>query len=156
MGDYSDEENYEDEFPVDADLPNLRGHGKFDDTMEEGSDISSSSEIPAQHSHATIPEVVKTFVANLFAQIRQQNATEIHHLYENHFNRITEKFFKQTAWPQVDAIQALPHPDTPNKLLVTPEKGIHCIYFSISSPQYLFPFLCLFSHCVSLLYEYNN
>lgn len=117
MGDYSDEENYEDEFPVDADLPNLRAHGKFDDSIEEGSEISSSSELPAQHTYATVPEVVKTFVTNLFAHIRSQNATEIHYLYENHFNRITDKFFKQTPWPHVDSIQALPS-------LINPEKGI--------------------------------
>ena len=110
---------------MDADLPNLRAHGgKFDDSIEEGSDISSSSELPAQHTYSSIPEVVKTFVTNLFAQIRQQNATEIHYLYENHFNRITEKFFKQTPWPQVDSIQALSHPENPNKPLITPEKGI--------------------------------
>jgi hypothetical protein len=122
MGDYSDDEAYEDEF-VDADLPNLRPHAKFDDSIEEGSDISSSAELPAHTYTTTIPDVVKTFVANLLTQIRQQNATEIHYLYENHFNRITDKFFKQVPWPPVDSIKSLPNPETPNKLLINQEKG---------------------------------
>lgn len=128
MGDFAYEETYEDEFNVDADLPTLRTtHANYDDSIEEGSEISSSSELPAQHTYATIPEVVKTFVSNLFAQIRQQNATEIHYLYENHFNRITDKFFKQSPWPHVDAIQSLPHPEIPNKNIISPEKGTSII-----------------------------
>lgn len=120
MGDYSDDETYEDEF-VDADLPNLR-HNKFDETIDEGSDISSSSELPVPTHTTSIPEVVKNFVANLLNQIRQQNATEIHYLYENHFNRITDKFYKNAPWPHVDAIKTLPNPESPSKTLVT-DKG---------------------------------
>lgn len=125
MGDYSDDETYEDEF-VDADLPNLRQH-KFDDNIDEGSDISSSSEIPVPAHTSSIPEVVKSFVASLLNQIRQQNAAEIHYLYENKFNSITDKFYKNLPWPHIDSITSLPNPENPSKTLVN-DKGEHCIY----------------------------
>ncbi len=93
------------------------------------SELSSSVEIAPQHSYATtLPEVIK-FVTNLLKYIKEQDPMQIHHLYESVYNKTTEKYFKQSPWPHIDSIRAIPHPEGGNKYLVNSEKGMSFIIF---------------------------
>jgi hypothetical protein len=51
-----------------------------------------------------VPDSVKSFVVHLYHQIRDKNVYEIHQLYEASFQALSERHFKDTPWPSVDAV----------------------------------------------------
>jgi translation initiation factor 3 subunit L len=51
-----------------------------------------------------VPDSVKSFVVHLYRQIRDKNVYEIHQLYEASFQALSERHFKDTLWPSVDAV----------------------------------------------------
>eukprot|EP00899_Mesostigma_viride_P013763 jgi/Mesvir1/22388/Mv17879-RA.1 len=56
---------------------------------------------------AVVPDVVKTFVVYFYRHIREKNVAEIHQMYEGSFAKLTERYFKASPWPLVDAIAPL-------------------------------------------------
>lgn len=54
-----------------------------------------------------IPEKVKAFLLYFQRCLREGNMREIHSLYENTFNSLTETFFSKTAWPDVATVSEL-------------------------------------------------
>lgn len=54
-----------------------------------------------------IPEVVKNFIMYFHRNILENNVYELHGIYENSFNRLTEKFYAKTPWPEADFIAPL-------------------------------------------------
>jgi translation initiation factor 3 subunit L len=50
---------------------------------------------------------VKQFVTYLYRHIKERSVVEIHSMYENSFNKITEKYFKQAPWPSAESIASL-------------------------------------------------
>jgi len=59
-----------------------------------------------------VPEVVKQFVSYFYRHIKDRNVFDIYSMYENTFNKITEKYFKNTPWPPADSIAPFVHNDT--------------------------------------------
>jgi translation initiation factor 3 subunit L len=55
-------------------------------------------------SYGAVPDIVQSFVVYLYRHIREKNVYEIHQMYEGSFNKITERMFKQSPWPVVEAI----------------------------------------------------
>ncbi|CAI8599830.1 unnamed protein product [Vicia faba] len=51
-----------------------------------------------------VPDSVKTFVVHLYRHIREKNVYEIHQMYESSFQSLSERLFKDTPWPSVDAV----------------------------------------------------
>ncbi|PVD37619.1 hypothetical protein C0Q70_00215 [Pomacea canaliculata] len=51
-----------------------------------------------------VPEVIKNFL--LFTQkcINEQNLFEVQNCYENGFNKLTDRFFKNSPWPEAEVI----------------------------------------------------
>jgi len=47
-----------------------------------------------------IPEVIKNFLVHFQKCIEDGNLYEIQNAYENGFNRLTDRFFKNTPWPE--------------------------------------------------------
>src|SRR5947207_9896759 len=54
-----------------------------------------------------IPEVVKNFIIYFHRNILENNVYELHGIYENSFNRLTEKFYAKSPWPEADYIAPL-------------------------------------------------
>ena len=54
-----------------------------------------------------IPEVVKNFIIYFHRNILENNVYELHGIYENSFNRLTEKFYTKSPWPEADYIAPL-------------------------------------------------
>lgn len=54
--------------------------------------------------HSAVPEVVKQFVSYFYRHIKERAVADIHSMYENSFNKITEKYFKQSPWPSSESI----------------------------------------------------
>ncbi|KAL8522023.1 hypothetical protein ACS0TY_012250 [Phlomoides rotata] len=51
-----------------------------------------------------VPDSVKSFVAHMYRHIREKNVYEIHLMYETSFHSISDRFFKDSPWPSVDAV----------------------------------------------------
>ncbi|XP_055820698.1 uncharacterized protein LOC129889435 [Solanum dulcamara] len=51
-----------------------------------------------------VPDSVKSFVVHLYRHIREKNVYEIHQMYESSFQTLSERMFKETPWPSVDAV----------------------------------------------------
>lgn len=51
-----------------------------------------------------VPDSVKSFVVHLYRHIREKNVYEIHQMYETSFQTLSERLFKDTPWPSVDAV----------------------------------------------------
>ncbi|KAG2400152.1 uncharacterized protein HKW66_Vig0099940 [Vigna angularis] len=51
-----------------------------------------------------VPDSVKSFVVHMYRHIREKNVYEIHQMYESSFQTLSERLFKDTPWPSVDAV----------------------------------------------------
>ncbi|XP_068652947.1 uncharacterized protein [Aristolochia californica] len=51
-----------------------------------------------------VPDSVKTFVVHLYRYIREKNVYEIHQMYEGSFQKLSDRMFKESPWPSVDAV----------------------------------------------------
>lgn len=51
-----------------------------------------------------VPDSVKTFVVHLYRHIREKNVYEIHQMYEGSFQKLSDRLFKESPWPSVDAV----------------------------------------------------
>jgi translation initiation factor 3 subunit L len=57
----------------------------------------------AQQSYI-VPEVIKTFLTSFQKSINEQNLYAIQSDYENGFNKYTDRFFKNSPWPEAEII----------------------------------------------------
>ncbi|KAL0905832.1 hypothetical protein M5K25_024271 [Dendrobium thyrsiflorum] len=51
-----------------------------------------------------VPDSVKTFVVHLYRYIREKNVYEILQMYEGSFQRLSERMFRDSPWPSVEAV----------------------------------------------------
>ncbi|XP_077210945.1 uncharacterized protein LOC143846397 [Tasmannia lanceolata] len=51
-----------------------------------------------------VPDSVKTFVVHLYRHIREKNVYEIHQMYEGSFQKLSDRMFKESPWPSVEAV----------------------------------------------------
>ncbi|XP_047306769.1 eukaryotic translation initiation factor 3 subunit L [Impatiens glandulifera] len=51
-----------------------------------------------------VPDSVKSFVVHLYRHIREKNVYEIHQMYETSFQTLSDRMFKETPWPSVEAV----------------------------------------------------
>ena len=51
-----------------------------------------------------VPDMVKQFVVYFYRHIREKNVYEILSMYEKSFGAISERYFKASAWPSVEAV----------------------------------------------------
>src|SRR5690606_35826759 len=64
-------------------------------------------QIAQQYQEVQIPEVVKNFILFFHRNILENNVHELQSIYEQSFNKLTEKFYAQEPWPEADAISPL-------------------------------------------------
>lgn len=65
--------------------------------------ISGDSD-SAGYDPTFVPDYVRSFVVHMYRHIREKNVYEIHQMYETSFQSISDRFFKDTAWPIADAV----------------------------------------------------
>ncbi|CAH1793502.1 unnamed protein product [Owenia fusiformis] len=56
-----------------------------------------------QHTYI-IPEVIKNFLTYFRKNIQEGHVYEIQNSYESGFNKLTDRFFKTTPWPEAEAV----------------------------------------------------
>ncbi|XP_078692228.1 eukaryotic translation initiation factor 3 subunit L-like [Branchiostoma floridae x Branchiostoma belcheri] len=54
-----------------------------------------------------VPDVIKRFIEYFHKCVSDGNVYEIGNIYENSFNKLTERFFKTSSWPEAEYIMPL-------------------------------------------------
>jgi len=68
-------------------------------------DSSDDSEFVPAARRETIPDAVDHFLGLLLQGLQTRNIVEIHKLYEDTFNKLTDKHYKASRWPSVEAVK---------------------------------------------------
>merc|ERR1719316_322378 len=70
---------------------------------KSGSESSDSDrEFPTRREQ--LPDAVDHFLGQLLDGLKTKNVPELHRLYEDTFNKLTDKHYKNTKWPSVEAV----------------------------------------------------
>eukprot|EP01108_Squamamoeba_japonica_P002403 TRINITY_DN213_c0_g1_i2.p1 TRINITY_DN213_c0_g1~~TRINITY_DN213_c0_g1_i2.p1 ORF type:complete len:505 (-),score=366.19 TRINITY_DN213_c0_g1_i2:96-1610(-) len=71
------------------------------------SDLAGNESDDEDVGDEALPDSVKQFVQWWYAQWKAQRTFELHAVYETHFDKITERFYKASAWPSGETIAPL-------------------------------------------------
>ena len=88
----------EEQIDVD-DLPNFR----FDVATE----FDVTTEPPTDAIEYDMPDVIRSFVVYFQKNLRERNVYEVHSIYENSFNKLTDRYYKNSPWPPAEVISPL-------------------------------------------------
>ena len=91
------------------DLPNFRFEGatQFDVTGESTALTDSAPADAADFSQYEMPDVIRSFVVYFQKNLRDRNVYEVHSIYENSFNKLTDRYYKNSPWPPAEVISPL-------------------------------------------------
>eukprot|EP01095_Lingulamoeba_sp_RSL-Kostka_P001472 TRINITY_DN12054_c0_g1_i1.p1 TRINITY_DN12054_c0_g1~~TRINITY_DN12054_c0_g1_i1.p1 ORF type:complete len:520 (-),score=120.21 TRINITY_DN12054_c0_g1_i1:241-1800(-) len=64
-----------------------------------------------------IPELIANFIVYFYKQLQENGVFEINTIYETTFNKLTDRFYKNSPWPDVETILPLANDDNLFKLL---------------------------------------
>ncbi|KAI0646279.1 eukaryotic translation initiation factor 3 subunit 6 [Trametes meyenii] len=89
-------------------------NGLYDDAqsrIDEATLVAMQQQVAQQQAFAQIPDVVKRFIAHFHQAVLENNLAEITVAYESGWNRLTEKFYSKTEWPEAEVIAPLVNDD---------------------------------------------
>ncbi len=96
------------------DLPNFRFEGatQFDvtgetTTLQDASGSLAAEDAEADFSQYEMPDVIRSFVVYFQKNLRDRNVYEVHSIYENSFNKLTDRYYKNSSWPPAEVISPL-------------------------------------------------
>jgi len=97
------------------DLPNFRFEGatQFDvnqsdsTTLQDASGSLAAQDAEADFSAYEMPDVIRSFVVYFQKNLRDRNVYEVHSIYENSFNKLTDRYYKNSSWPPAEVISPL-------------------------------------------------
>ncbi|KAJ3412971.1 Eukaryotic translation initiation factor 3 subunit L [Chytridiales sp. JEL 0842] len=93
----------EDEVLVtEAELPTVYANDAFDEL-----EYADAQAQPGYVAQVAIPDLVVSFLRHFQQAVADKSVYELHGIYENSFNKLTEKFYAKASWPSVDAVAAL-------------------------------------------------
>ncbi|KAK3438286.1 hypothetical protein EUGRSUZ_C02897 [Eucalyptus grandis] len=79
--------------------------GGYDDGHRQPQAAAAPSQADAAgYDPNFVPDSVKSFVVHLYRHIREKNVYEIHQMYETSFQTLSDRLFKDTPWPSVEAV----------------------------------------------------
>jgi translation initiation factor 3 subunit L len=64
----------------------------------------ASTEEEAASDSDSLPETVTVFLRHLEEHVKKGHADDVYDLYENHFNKLTERYFQKCRWPDENAV----------------------------------------------------
>ncbi|KAF8090999.1 hypothetical protein N665_0458s0004 [Sinapis alba] len=76
----------------------------FEDAPTNYDDVQRQGGQDAVYDPNFVPDSVKSFVVHMYRHIREKNVYEIHQMCETSFQTLSERLFKDTPWPSVEAI----------------------------------------------------
>lgn len=80
----------------------MAGTASFDNGSQQQKPEAESA--AAGYDPNYVPDSVRSFVVHIYRHIREKNVYEIHQMYETSFQSISDRFFKDSPWPSVDAV----------------------------------------------------
>ncbi|KAG9304643.1 hypothetical protein G9A89_020207 [Geosiphon pyriformis] len=105
----ADEEDLE---PTEVQMVVDNSYSVDDDLIEDDPSAVQQLQLQQQYAaQAQIPDVVKNFIVYFHRNILENNVYELHGIYENSFNRLTEKYYEKQPWPKADFIAPLVNDD---------------------------------------------
>ncbi|KIM76905.1 hypothetical protein PILCRDRAFT_825908 [Piloderma croceum F 1598] len=96
-------------------IGNYGQSGMYDDVqppqIDEGTLVAMQQHMAQQAAFAQIPDVVKRFIVHFHQAVLDNNLAEITVAYESGWNRLTEKYYAKTEWPEAEIIAPLVNDD---------------------------------------------
>ncbi|KAJ3558424.1 hypothetical protein NM688_g928 [Phlebia brevispora] len=89
-------------------------NGLYDDAqprIDEATLIAVQQQVAQQAALAQVPDPVKRFIVHFHQAVLDNNLPEITVAYESGWNRLTEKFYAKTEWPEAEIIAPLVNDD---------------------------------------------
>ncbi|EJD07900.1 eukaryotic translation initiation factor 3 subunit 6 [Fomitiporia mediterranea MF3/22] len=107
-----------DEELQDVDLSHTIGNYVQNDVYDEAQTQIDSATLAAmqqqmvqQNAFAQIPDVVKRFIVHFHQAVVHNNLEQITVAYESGWNKLTEKYYAKTEWPEAEVIAPLVNDD---------------------------------------------
>ncbi|KAH9950742.1 eukaryotic translation initiation factor 3 subunit 6 [Amylocystis lapponica] len=95
-------------------IGNYGQNGMYDDAqprIDEPIIVAMQQQMAQQAAFAQIPDVVRRFIVHFHQAVLDNNLSEITVAYESGWNRLTEKFYAKTEWPEAEIIAPLVNDD---------------------------------------------
>lgn len=103
----AEEIDIDDDVDLSLAIGNYGQNGIYDDTAQ--------FDDPSQQHHiaalSQIPDVVKRFIIHFHQAVLDNNLPEITVAYESGWNRLTEKYYAKSEWPEAEIIAPLVNDD---------------------------------------------
>ncbi|KAK9477365.1 RNA polymerase I-associated factor PAF67-domain-containing protein [Lipomyces japonicus] len=99
-GDY----DFEDDEPLATDLIDTDGQFDEEQLLKQQQAFQLQLQLQQQQAVAQLPDAVRNFILYFQHCLKENNVYELHGCYENSFNRLTEKFYKNTPWPDPQTV----------------------------------------------------
>jgi len=119
----------EEEIAVD-DLPNFRFESAKTFDVEQAAAAAPDSSATSWDDtvkHYEMPDVIRSFIVFFHKQVTDRNVYEVHSIYETSFNKLSDRYYKNSVWPPAEAISPLVDSD-PQFLLLYKELYYRHIY----------------------------
>ena len=58
-----------------------------------------------------VPDLVQQFVVYFYRHIRERNLQEIYTMYDNSWNKLSDRYFKTSPWPRAESVMHLAEDD---------------------------------------------
>ncbi|CCO35934.1 Eukaryotic translation initiation factor 3 subunit L Short=eIF3l [Rhizoctonia solani AG-1 IB] len=87
----------------------VHGGGYEDDQarIDEATMAAMQHQMAQQVAFAQIPDVVKRFIVQFHQAVLDNNLPEITNAYDQGWNRLTEKYYSKSEWPEAELIAPL-------------------------------------------------
>ncbi|TFY78189.1 hypothetical protein EWM64_g5825 [Hericium alpestre] len=95
-------------------IGNYAQNGLYDDAqsrINEATLLAVQQQMAQQAAFAQIPDVVKRFIVHFHQAVLDNNLAEITVAYESGWNKLTEKYYAKTEWPEAEIIAPLVNDD---------------------------------------------
>ncbi|CEL54771.1 Eukaryotic translation initiation factor 3 subunit L OS=Ustilago maydis (strain 521 / FGSC 9021) GN=UM01228 PE=3 SV=1 [Rhizoctonia solani AG-1 IB] len=91
----------------------VHGGGYEDDQarIDEATMAAMQHQMAQQVAFAQIPDVVKRFIVQFHQAVLDNNLPEITNAYDQGWNRLTEKYYSKSEWPEAELIAPLVNDD---------------------------------------------
>ncbi|KAF8483423.1 eukaryotic translation initiation factor 3 subunit 6 [Russula ochroleuca] len=109
-------EEIDEDLQVDVHLAigNYGQNGLYDDAqprIDEATLVAVQHQMAQQAAFAQIPDAVKRFIVHFHQAVLENNLAEITVAYDSGWNRLTEKHYSKTEWPEAEVIAPLVNDD---------------------------------------------
>ncbi|KAI0288326.1 eukaryotic translation initiation factor 3 subunit 6 [Russula brevipes] len=109
-------EEIDEDLHVDVNLAigNYGQNGLYDDAqprIDEATLVAVQHQMAQQAAFAQIPDAVKRFIVHFHQAVLENNLAEITIAYDSGWNRLTEKHYSKTEWPEAEVIAPLVNDD---------------------------------------------